>query len=328
MSNQLVEVRVQQGDVLRFEADVLALKYAQAHYGVDAVAAQKLSSEGRKLRLPKPWKHTLEKGVSGIAAQRVLFMGVPELHSFGYGEIRKFARSVLSALAADAPDIIDLALTVHGPGYGLDEAEAFAAEIAGLLDGVRSGDLPGALRKITLVELDAGLAQRLQTLLSKLLPGRVIEPKSVKWSTVKAMQQLRSAGAASSAKPRVFVAMPFKDEMLDSWNLGIYPAVRAAGFVCERADLDSFVGDVLDWVRIRIKTSTYVVALLTDANPNVYLEVGYAWGVGVPTVLLVSDPDHLKFDAKGQRSLVYKNITELKSKLRKELKRLATNAAT
>jgi hypothetical protein len=203
MSNQLVEVRVQQGDVLRFEADVLALKYAQAHYGVDAVAAQKLSSEGRKLRLPKPWKHTLEKGVSGIAAQRVLFMGVPELHSFGYGEIRKFARSVLSALAADAPDIIDLALTVHGPGYGLDEAEAFAAEIAGLLDGVRSGDLPGALRKITLVELDAGSAQRLQTLLSKLLPGRVIEPKSVKWSTVKAMQQLRSAGAASSAKPRV-----------------------------------------------------------------------------------------------------------------------------
>jgi hypothetical protein len=67
---------------------------------------------------------------------------------------------------------------------------------------------------------------------------------------------------------------------------------------------------------------------LTDANPNVYLEVGYAWGVGVPTVLLVSDPDHLKFDAKGQRSLVYKNITELKSKLRKELKQLATNAAT
>jgi hypothetical protein len=327
MSNQPIEVRVQQGDVLQIEADVLALKYAQAYYGVDAVAARKLSSEGRKLRLPKPWKHILEKSAGGIAAQRVLFMGVPELHLFGYGEIREFARAVLSALAADAPESTDLALTVHGPGYGLDEAEAFAAEIGGLLDGVRSGDLPDSLRKITVVELDAALARRLQNLLSKLLPGGVIEPKSAKGST-KAMQQLRSAGAASSAKPRVFVAMPFKDEMLDSWNLGIYPAVRAAGFVCERADLESFVGDVVDWVRTRIKTSTYVVALLTDANPNVYLEVGYAWGVGVPTVLLVSDPDHLKFDAKGQRSLVYKNITELKSKLRKELKQLATNAAT
>ena len=327
MPRLTIEVRVQQGDALQIDTDVLALKYAQAHYGVDAVAARELSLEGRRLRLPKPWKHSLVNGVDGIGAKRVLFMEVPELDSFGYGEIREFARLVLSALAADAPDVTHLVLTIHGPGYGLDEVEAFTSEIAGLADGVRSGDLPDTLRKITIVELDAGLVRRLQRLLSKLLPGGVLERKSAKASTAQAMQQLRAVGAVSSAEPRVFVAMPFKDEMVDSWTLGIYPAVRAAGFVCERADLDSFVGDVMEWVRTRIKTSAYVVAVLTDANPNVYLEVGYAWGVGVPTVLLVNDPDHLKFDAKGQRSLVYKNITELKGKLRKELKQLVAKSA-
>ena len=65
--------------------------------------------------------------------------------------------------------------------------------------------------------------------------------------------------------------------------------MRSAGFLCERADLSAFTGDVMDWVRNRIKTAKLVIADLTEANPNVYLEVGYAWGCEVPTVLLTKD---------------------------------------
>ena len=42
--------------------------------------------------------------------------------------------------------------------------------------------------------------------------------------------------------------MPFAEEMGDIYDYGIHGAVKeaAAGFLCERADLSSFTGDVMD----------------------------------------------------------------------------------
>ncbi len=116
--------------------------------------------------------------------------------------------------------------------------------------------------------------------------------------------------------------MPFTEEMDDVFHYGIQGAVNAAGYLCERADLSSFTGDIMNWVKKRISTASLVIADLSTANPNVYLEVGYAWGCGKSTVLLVRDPVDLKFDVTGQRCLVYKKIKDLEAALRKELKSL------
>ena len=51
---------------------------------------------------------------------------------------------------------------------------------------------------------------------------------------------------------------------------------QAAGYLCERAYMSSFTGDVLSWVKERIDSAVLLVADLSGANPNVYLEVGYA----------------------------------------------------
>jgi nucleoside 2-deoxyribosyltransferase len=75
----------------------------------------------------------------------------------------------------------------------------------------------------------------------------------------------------------------------------------------------------MEWVRTRISSARLVIADLSDANPNVYLEVGYAWGCGRPTVLLVKDTAQLKFDVRGQRCLVYQKIKDLETSLRSEL---------
>jgi hypothetical protein len=120
--------------------------------------------------------------------------------------------------------------------------------------------------------------------------------------------------------------MPFAEEMEDVFHYGISSSVKEAGFICERADQSSFTGDVLEWIKRRISSSSLLVADLTHANPNVYLEVGYAWGSGVPTVFLVKNTDHLKFDVKGQRCLVYKSIKSLEEQLTKELKNLTRNS--
>jgi hypothetical protein len=93
--------------------------------------------------------------------------------------------------------------------------------------------------------------------------------------------------------------------------------------LCERADLATFTGDVIAWVKERIDSASLLVADLSTANPNVYLEVGYAWGRGIPTVLVARDTADLGFDVRGQRCLVYNNsIRKLEDFLTKELKRL------
>ncbi len=108
--------------------------------------------------------------------------------------------------------------------------------------------------------------------------------------------------------------------MDDIFHYGIQGAVNAAGYLCERADLATFTGDLMDWVKRRIKSARLVIADLSSANPNVYLEIGYAWGCGIPTVLLISDSTDLTFDVRGQRCLVYKSIRALEESLAKELK--------
>ncbi|HSK79131.1 MAG TPA: hypothetical protein VLQ45_21945, partial [Thermoanaerobaculia bacterium] len=67
-----------------------------------------------------------------------------------------------------------------------------------------------------------------------------------------------------------------------------------------------------------------IVADLTGDNANVYLEVGYAWGRGRPTLLIARSSDDLKFDVRGQRCIIYENIVDLSKRLSNDLKTLAT----
>lgn len=322
-----VTVSVEREDAFAIKADVLALKYAQATYGVDAAAAELYARAGRPVQFPLPWAFHLERSPEGVVPERVLFVGVPSLREFGYREIRAFARKVMAALAGEAPSTRHLAVTVHGPGYGLDEQEAFEAEIAGLVDAFQANDVPESLERVTVVERNPGRATRLAGFLAGLLPDGLLKTASVVTDeTDGPAERLRAAGYASATKPHVFVAMPFKEEMDDVFHYGIQSAVNAAGFLCERADVSSFTGDVIEWVRRRIRTAALVIADLTDANPNVYLEVGYAWGVGVRTVLVVRDTNHLTFDVRGQRCLVYKKIKHLEDLLTDELTQLRHQA--
>jgi hypothetical protein len=114
--------------------------------------------------------------------------------------------------------------------------------------------------------------------------------------------------------------MPFKKEMDDVFYYGIQMPLHAAGLLCERVDQDIFSGGIMEYVKSRIETAAVVVAELTGGNPNVYLEVGYAWGKGRPIILIARDEKELHFDVRGQRCLVYERIKDLEEILAKELK--------
>lgn len=325
-----IQVQIVRGDVLAFKADVLALKFAQGLFGVDAAVVGELVRHDVDVvrRLPAVGDTLLVSSGGAIAAEEVLFVGVEPLGVFDYATLRVFSARVLRSLAKARPQITELALTLHGVGFGLDESEAFRAEIAGLLDAAQDGDAPAGLTRISIVERNAGTATRLEALMQEILPGGLIERTRESDSDVRGldlsglvanMRGLDLVGRDSRSKPLVFVAMPFADEYDDRFHYGISGAANKAGFLCERADLATFTGDVIDWVKSRIDAASLVVADLTHANPNVYLEVGYAWGRGVRTVLVVEKGETLKFDVRGQRCLMFSSIRHLEELLTAEL---------
>jgi hypothetical protein len=318
-----MRIEVVSGEATQIPGDVLALKYAQARYGLDSYVAEQLRIAGRAEAemSPLPDGFQILPSPDGVTAASVLFVGVVPLWEFDYKQIRAFARKVLVTLAVERPMTKTVIVTVHGPGYGLDETEAFTSEIAGFLDAIRSGDVPDALELIQVVERNEGRAARLQDQLSTLLLGTSPTVQTDRENDAVA-ERLRSVGYASASKRHVFVAMPFADEMEDVFHYGIQNAVNSVGWLCERADLSAFTGDVMEWVQNRIKTASLVIADLSGANPNVYLELGFAWGCGTPAVLLARDSNELRFDVRGQRCLLYKSIKDLEGKLSSELGQL------
>lgn len=333
-----IEFAILPGDITAFEADVIALKHAQGFFGADEAVADALARVDvpkDELRAP-PDNYRYVETRSGVRAKHALFVGVVPLPEFDYPQIREFATRVLYTLTAEAPETRHLAMTIHGPGFWRDEAEALLAEFAGCLEALENDTIPYALERISLVDRNAERVQRLRNTLEKYLaeanyatriPGRWAYRLSVKrpkrmghaGAIIAPPERIQLPDAGRAVKQHAFVAMPFKKEMEDVFYFGIQVPVRAAGLLCELVNQEAFTGDILARVRERIETASLVVAELTGANPNVYLEIGYAWGRQRPTVLLIKKGEEPRFDLRGQRCLIYESIKDLEEALTKEL---------
>ncbi len=211
-------------------------------------------------------------------------------------------------------------MTIHGANYGLDEREAFLSQLGGIMDAEKKGF---SVERLTIVERNAARGARLKSILREAWP-QARSATAIHPERPATRPDRITAGAASRSKPHVFVAMPFAKELEDVFVFGIQGPVNTAGYLCERVDMATFTGDILDRIKSRIETASLVIADLTGGNANVYLEVGYAWGKGRPTLLLAKKGDDLKFDVRGQRCLVYENIVDLAKKLQADLSALET----
>ena len=202
----------------------------------------------------------------------------------------------------------------------------------GLIDAVQRGHAPVSLEKILIVEKREGRAKRLQqTLLDRLstMKGVVVSQGAFQVSTptsstpATTTPSLPTHGTSSVDKPHAFVAMPFAPDFEDIFHYGLQTPIHQAGLLCERVDAAVFEGLIIQRILSRIASARVVVAELTGANPNVYLEVGYAWALKVPTILVARHPDELRFDVKGHRCLMYGgSIRELEKLVSAELRAL------
>ena len=72
-----------------------------------------------------------------------------------------------------------------------------------------------------------------------------------------------------------------------------------------RADKIRAPGKITEQIVDAITSADFVIADVTDLNPNVFWELGYAHAVGRPTVLLTQDVSGAPFDLKDHRMVIY-----------------------
>ena len=307
-----VQFVIEVGDVVSFDADVLFLKYAQGFYGADAQVIRAITHSGLDLgkSWPEPGDFKMVKTEGSLPSPNVMFLGVKPLWHLDYKDIHDFGFRAAELIAKHLPHSKHVAMTMHGSGFGLDEIEAAQAQLVGCRLGLQTF-FPPNLERITWVEIDKKRADRFRALLSSAfqevrlgaLPGSppfkptmplTRAPRSRDTSSIEILSETGQGHevlkAASSKqfgiKPHIFVAMPFGRAFEDTFRFGIQSPVRKVGFLCERIDQETFTGDILERIKQKIETASIVIGELTGNNANVYLEIGYAWGKGRPTILV------------------------------------------
>lgn len=277
-----IKVSVFHGYAFNVKADALILKYGKTSYGLEKIVEREFNRLGASITEKLPihvgeYFFTENKNIT--LTKNILFIGIEPMEDFGYKEIREYRKNALASLAKVGQRIETILMTIQGPLLGLDENEAFSCQIAGLLDSITNKNSPADLKEIIFVERSATTAAILQNVIQKLFTSGEIplpDEAEVQQIAKNTTETLRSVGIQSESKKKIFVAMPFASSFDDCFHYGIQGAVNSFGYLCERADLNSFTGDVMEFVKERIANSDFVIADLTTANPNVYLEVGYA----------------------------------------------------
>jgi len=108
-------------------------------------------------------------------------------------------------------------------------------------------------------------------------------------------------------RPNAFIAMQFSEPYNEVYRDAIRPLVAEIGFEPFRVDEATGPGIILNDIWARITEASVVIAEVSEANPNVYYEVGVAHALRKPTVLLAQRGTKLPFDLGPHRCIFYDN---------------------
>lgn len=107
---------------------------------------------------------------------------------------------------------------------------------------------------------------------------------------------------------KCFVIMPYRRE-LHFMYLFMKDALERefSELECERADKQAMTGLLTDKIARSINAADVVIADCTDANPNVFYELGMAHALNKPTVLLTAEtPESVPTDIRGYQFIAYR----------------------
>jgi hypothetical protein len=131
----------------------------------------------------------------------------------------------------------------------------------------------------------------------------------------------------SDSGRQAFIIMPFAEGFDEVYNLFIADTMATAGYEVVRSDDIRSQQNILKDIVVGIAGAGLIVADLTDANPNVYYELGIAHALRRPVILLTQRIEDLPFDLRSYRVIPYStHFTEI-ARAREQLLDLAKGAA-
>ncbi|MCE4543252.1 MULTISPECIES: nucleoside 2-deoxyribosyltransferase [unclassified Caballeronia] len=111
--------------------------------------------------------------------------------------------------------------------------------------------------------------------------------------------------------PMCFVVQPFTDTYNKRFDDLYKPAIEAAGMAAYRVDQDSSATVLVEAIEKNIKRAAVCLADITEDNPNVWYELGFAYAAGRPVVMACSDErqkagKRFPFDIQHRAIVTYK----------------------
>lgn len=131
---------------------------------------------------------------------------------------------------------------------------------------------------------------------------------------------------ALKGKQILFGIMPFGIEFDDVWAGAIKRAASSIGFYPLRVDMLTESSNITDDIMEAIKMSKIIVVDVSNNNPNVMFEFGYALALKKAPVVISRSTDSLPFDIQNIRTIFYQNNWKGIEKLREELQKFIKGA--
>lgn len=114
---------------------------------------------------------------------------------------------------------------------------------------------------------------------------------------------------------KIFIAMPFATEYLDSYNYGIVPVLNALGYDHYKADNEIDNKDIMCKICQQIQSCQIAIINISGLNPNVMLEQGLAYGLGKPVIIIKDKNTKAISDLGSIEYIEYSHAGELQQKL-------------
>ncbi|GAC1414630.1 MAG: hypothetical protein NVSMB66_7740 [Candidatus Doudnabacteria bacterium] len=105
--------------------------------------------------------------------------------------------------------------------------------------------------------------------------------------------------------PFVFVIIPFNNKFINVYNIGIKQACEELNLRCERVHEQTFESHIVEQIYKNIQEANLIIADLTDLNPNVYYELGYARALKKRIISISRSVNDLPFDLRSYPALEY-----------------------
>lgn len=173
-------------------------------------------------------------------------------------------------------------------------------------EGGLVGKIEALERQLAYLRTNPALAKKIARLEKEVEKLRVASITSPEGSEKKQEDMLKRF---KGAEKKVFVVMPFAQIFDDVWKGGIERACNSEDFGCLRVDKISLSSWITEDIKEYVKMADFVIADITQNNPNVMFELGWALALEKKPIVIrqQGDPDKVPFDVKDIRYIPYVN---------------------